>query len=127
MPLPALSISSSPDVILGLPLDESHAKCITTSSPPAQGCKEEGNEAAPVCHSWKLPPSQFSINNSRWAKQLQILTNKVKDELLGCNPAIKVDCELSELALYETDGFSQVCVILMCAVFKVLTSNSVTP
>ena len=102
MPLPSLSISTQPDVIFGLPLDKSQAKCIIDLS-----TKVKGERAASVCGMWQLSPSQFAINNSQWTRQLQALMNKVKDEL-GCDPTMNITCEPHQLLLCETGGFYKV-------------------
>ena len=108
LPLPSLSLSSAPDDILGLPLSDCQANLIIASSTQAPfGRGEETIIDTSVRCTWQLSPTQFIINNSQWAEQLQILLNKVKDEL-GCDPKMMVNGELYKLLLYEPGGFFKV-------------------
>ena len=108
MPLPSLSISSTPDAILGLPLGESQVKSIIDSATRAPfGRGEETIVDTSVRRTWQLNPTQFTINNAEWSGQLQTLLHKVKDDL-GCDAEKTVTCELYKLLLYEPGGFFKV-------------------
>ncbi len=112
MTLPSLSITSTPDDILGLPLDKHQADLfisLATQAPYGRGVETVVDTS--VRHTWQLSPKQFSINNSRWTEQLQDLVKKVKDEL-GYDPPKRVTCELYKLLLYEPGGFFKVSCIL---------------
>lgn len=109
LPLPALSLKSTPDVILGLPLSESQVETIIASASQAPYGKGEKTVVdTSVRRTWQLSPTQFFIKNSRWIKSLQTLLVRVKDEL-GCGDAMTVSCELYKLLLYESGGFFKVC------------------
>ncbi len=112
MPLPSLSLASAPDDILGMPINNSQAQLIIASSTQAPfGRGEETIVDTSVRRTWQLSPTQFSINNSQWEKQLQGLLNKVKDEL-GCDPNMTVTGELYKLLLYEPGGFFKVSILI---------------
>ena len=57
--------------------------------------------------TWQLSPSQFTIKNSAWVKELNLLVGRVKKEL-GCDTSQDVTCELYKLPLYEAGGFFNV-------------------
>lgn len=100
MSLPSLTINGAPDDLLGLPLSKDQAKVIIESSAQAPF----GRADTSVHHTWRLSPSQFSINNAdEWSGQLQALVNKVKDEL-RCDPKMTVMGELCSLLLCEAGG-----------------------
>lgn len=108
MPLPSLCINSAPDVILGLPLGESHVKSIIESATQAPfGRGEETIVDTSVRKTWQLSPSQFTIKNGKWAQQLQALLEKVTVDL-GCDVRKRVTCELYKLLLYEPGGHFKV-------------------
>ena len=108
MSLPSLSINSVSDDILGLPLAKCHANLIVTLATQAPfGRGEETIVDTSVRCTWQLSPSQFSINNDEWKKQLKDLLKRVKDEL-GCDPKMEVTGELYKLLLYEPGGFFKV-------------------
>ena len=108
MILPALSLASAPSDILGLPLCEYQARSIIASASQAPfGRGEDTIIDTSVRNTWQLSPSQFTINNSQWSKQLNVLLKKVKEEL-GCDPKMTVSGELYKLLLYEPGGFSKV-------------------
>ena len=108
LPLPAISINSVPDICLGLPLGDAQAKVIVDSSTQAPfGRGEETIVDINVRRTWQLSPTQFSINNKEWKKQLQALLAKVKADL-GCDSNMNVTCELYKLLLYEPGGFFKV-------------------
>ena len=108
MSLPSISLNFTPDTILGLPLGKCQEKLIIASSTQAPfGRGEETIVDTSVRCTWQLSPEQFTLNNSQWTKQLYTLLDKVKGEL-GCDPNMKVDCELYKLLLYEPGGFFKV-------------------
>ena len=108
MPLPSISINTAPDIILGLPIDEIHAKSIIEVSARAPfGRGEETIVDTSVRCTWQLSPTQFNIGNPKWAVQLQSLLDRVKADL-GCDASKKVTCELYKLLLYEPGGFFKV-------------------
>lgn len=108
MPLPAISIKSVPHVFLGLPLGETQANIIVDSSTQAPfGRGEQTIVDTNVRRTWQLSPTQFSINNLDWQKQLKVLLDKVKADL-GCDPKMNITCELYKLLLYEPGGFFKV-------------------
>ena len=110
MPLPSLSINSTPEVILGLPLSKSQVKAIIDAATRAPfGRGEETIVDTSVRNTWQLNPTEFVIKNERWENHLQILVNKVKADL-GCNINREVVCELYKLLLYEPGGFFKVSV-----------------
>ena len=108
MSLPSLSINSAPKSILGLPIGGCQAKLIIAASTQAPFGKGEKTVVdTSVRRTWQLSPTQFSINSSRWAEQLQTLLKKVTNEL-GCDPNMRVTCELYKLLLCEPGGFFKV-------------------
>ena len=108
MPLPAISLAGEPDTILGLPLCEAQAKhLIELASRAPYGKGEKTIVDTSVHCTWQLDPGQFSINNPRWEKSLQVLLDQVKLEL-GCNTEMSVAGELYKLLLYEPGGFFKV-------------------
>ncbi len=105
MPLPSLSIN---DAIVGIPLTESQIKSIVDLSTQAPfGRGEKTIVDTSFRRTWQLNPTQFSIRNPQWSKQLQHLLINVKDGL-GCNNCKIVTCELYKLLLYEPGCFFQV-------------------
>ena len=108
MSLPSISLNTSPDTILGLPLGPCQEKLIIASSTQAPfGRGEETIVDTSVRCTWQLSPKQFTINNTQWMEQLETLLNQVKHEL-GCDPNMTVACELYKLLLYEPGGFFKV-------------------
>ena len=108
MSLPSLSLTSTPDDIIGLPVGSNQAQVIIDLSTQALfGRGEETIVDTSVRRTWQLSPVQFTINNSQWSKQLRTLLKNVRDEL-GCDPTMKVTCELYKLLLYEPGGFFKV-------------------
>ena len=108
MPLPAISLTGEPNTILGLPLGEAQAKhLIELASRAPYGKGEKTIVDTSVRCTWQLDPGQFSINNPRWEKGLQVLLDQVKLEL-GCDAKMKVVGELYKLLLYEPGGFFKV-------------------
>lgn len=108
MPLPSLSMSSEPNVILGLPLGNSQVKSfigLSTRAPFGRG--EETIVDTSVHCTWQLSPQQFFINNTEWSKELKTLLEEVKADL-GCHDNMTVTCELYKLLLYEPGGFFKV-------------------
>jgi len=108
MPLPAISLTGEPDTLLGLPLCEAQAKhIIELASRAPFGRGEETIVDTSVRCTWQLSPTQFSITNPQWEKNLQVLLAKIKNEL-GCDNKMKVTCQLYKLLLYEPGGFFKV-------------------
>ena len=108
LPLPAISLTAEPNTILGLPLGEAQAKrLIQLASRAPYGKGEKTIVDTLVRCTWQLDPGQFSINNPRWEKSLQVLLDQVKFEL-GCDTKMKVAGELYKLLLYEPGGFFKV-------------------
>ena len=108
MPLPAISLTGEPNTILGLPLGEGQAKSlIELASRAPYGKREKTIVDTSVRCTWQLDPGQFTINNPRWEKSLQVLLDEVKLEL-GCDTQMKVVGELYKLLLYEPGGFFKV-------------------
>ena len=109
MPLPSLSVSCIQDGFLGLPLSDAQAKVVVDSCSLAPfGRGEETIVDINVRRTWQLSPTEFSINNVEWQKQLQELLDRVKADL-GCDPNMTVTCELYKLLFYEPGGFFKVC------------------
>ena len=109
LPLPSLSLNAAPDVILGLPLSESQAKLIIDDAARAPLGRGEDITMDTSVFTWQLNPTEFTINNERWEKCLQILFSKVKADL-GCNT---IFCELYKLLLHEPGDFFKVSIIIV--------------
>ena len=102
MPLPAISLATEPNAILGLPLGEAQAKhLIELASRAPYGKGDKTIVDTSVRCTWQLDPAQFSINNPRWKESLQLLLDEVKLQL-GCDAKMKVAVELYKLLLYES-------------------------
>ncbi len=112
MPLPSISINHAPD-ILGLPIDEFHAKSIIAVSTRAPfGKGEETIVDTSVRCTWQLNPTQFTIGNAQWEIRLQALLKSVKTGL-GFTSNQKITCELYKLLLYEPGGFFKVSILIL--------------
>ncbi|XP_065882896.1 uncharacterized protein [Dysidea avara] len=105
MPLPALSLTTQRDLILGLPLCNVHIKNIMMKACRAPSANRGQMIVNPSDHcAWQLNPSQFIINNREWEKSLHTLLTRLKTEL-GCDERITITCELYKLFLYTPGGF----------------------
>ena len=108
MPLPGIALAEDPGAVLSLPLCEAQAKhLIELASRALFGRGKQSTVDSSVCCTWQLNPTQFSITNPQWEKKLQLLLPRVKTEL-GCDPNIKVTCQLYKLLLYGPGGHFKV-------------------
>jgi len=111
MPLPALSLTSQNNAILGLPLCDCHIKKVIENADRAPfGRGEQTIVNTSIRCTWQLNPSQFAINNSEWEKSMQSLLARLKTEL-GCDEKMTITSELYKLLLYEPGGFFKVLII----------------
>ena len=120
MPLPTFSLTSQPDLILGLPLCNADIQQFMSKA------RKAGNERQmfinPSIHgAWQLNESQFTIKNSEWEKSMCTLLTRLKTEL-GCDKRITVSCELCKLLLYTPGGFCKVSVVKHYTRYYLLTS-----
>ena len=108
LPLPVIALTEEPCAVLSLPLCEAQAKrLIELASRASFGRGKQSTVDCSVCCTWQLNPTQFSITNPQWEKKLQLLLPRVKTEL-GCDPNIKVTCQLYKLLLYGPGGHFKV-------------------
>ena len=104
LPFPALQISGISEKI-GLPINSLQVgKVVEKCSRAPFGRGEDTIVDTSVRNTWQLNPSQFSIGNRAWKKELKSLVGRVKTEL-GCDATQDVTCELYKLLLYEPGGF----------------------
>jgi hypothetical protein len=107
LPFPALEILGIPGKI-GLPICDLQAKRIVDKCSRAPfGRGEDTVVDTNVRCTWQLSPTQFSIGNPAWERELAALIGRIKIEL-GCDAAQDVTCELYKLLLYEPGGFFKV-------------------
>lgn len=106
-PPPALKINGV-DGFVGLPVGECQARAIVavcTQAPYGRG--QETIVDRSVRSTWQLDPSQIVIMNPQWNSHIESLAAVVKREL-GCDPTLKVKCELYKFLLYEQGSFFKV-------------------
>ena len=106
-PLPALKINGVEGYV-GLPVCEFQAKAIMsvcTQAPFGKGPETVVDRS--VRNTWELNPSQFTIADPQWSSRLKNLAAVVKKEL-GCDPKLKVKCDLYKFLLYEQGSFFKV-------------------
>ena len=109
--MPALSLTTQHDLILGLPLCNVHIKNIMMKASRAPSTNRGQMIVNPSDHcAWQLNPSQFIINNREWEKSLHTLLTRLKTEL-GCDERITITCELYKLFLYTPGGFCKVNIV----------------
>ena len=107
LPIPALQVTGIAEKI-GLPINSLQAeKVIEKCSRAPFGRGEDTIVDTSVRCTWQLNPTQFTICNRAWKKELQSLVSRVKKEL-GCDASQDVTCELYKLLLYEPGGFFKV-------------------
>lgn len=108
LPFPALQVNGIPEKI-GLPINSFQVgKVVEKCSRAPFGRGEDTIVDTSVRCTWQLNPSQFSIGNRAWKKELMSLVSRVKTEL-GCDATQDVSCELYKMLLYEPGGFFKVC------------------
>ena len=108
LPFPALQIKGMSEKI-GLPINSLQVgKVVEKCSRAPFGRGEDTVVDTNVRCTWQLNPTQFSIGNRAWKKELNALVSRVKTEL-GCDATQDVTCELYKMLLYEPGGFFKVC------------------
>ena len=106
-PPPGLKIKGVKSFV-GLPVGEYQARVIMamcSQAPYGRGLETIVDRT--VRSTWELDPSQFTITNPQWNSHLENLAAVVKKEL-GCDPKLKVKCELYNFLLYEQGSFFKV-------------------
>jgi hypothetical protein len=107
LPFPALYISGFSETV-GLPINSPQVgKVVEKCSRAPFGRGEDTIVDTSVRNTWQLNPSQFSIGNRAWEKELKSLVGRVK-KALGCDATQHVTYELYKLLLYEPGGFFKV-------------------
>ena len=91
IPLPAISLASQPDSVLGLPLCKYHVKKLVEVASRAPFGRGTETIVGSSDHCiWQLDPSQFVINNPDWKEGMQALLFRVKRSQVQC----REDCYL---------------------------------
>ena len=106
-PPPALKINGI-EGFVGVPIYEFQAKAIIAVCAQAPfGRGQETIVDTTVRNTWELDPSQFTIASPQWKSHVESLADEVQREL-GCDPKLKVKCELYKFLLYEQGSFFKV-------------------
>ena len=107
LPIPALQVTGMAEKI-GMPINSMQVeKVVEKCSRAPFGRGEDTIVDTSVRCTWQLNPTQFTLGNRAWKKELQSLVSRVKTEL-GCDASQDVTCELYKLLLYEPGGFFKV-------------------